>query len=100
MGMLKKPNYNIIFLITSHVIFQNKKDQNIIFSFLKKKINSTIIFPNTKFIGVNKKKIKKEKSNFFFCMYCRMIKEKGVFEYHTATRESNTFALVAPSPVC
>ena len=92
--------YNIIFLITSHVIFQNKKDQNIIFSFLKKKINSTIIFPNTKFIGINKKKIKKEKSNFFFCMYCRMIKEKGVFEYIEAANKINktykniTFCLI------
>lgn len=90
--------YNIVFLISSFVIFQNKDDQNIIFSFLKKKIKSTIIFPNAKFIGIKNKKF--YKSKFFFCMYSRIIQEKGVYEYVEAAKLVNkiypkiTFCLI------
>ena len=77
--------YNLIFLISDRLVFQNKLDKKTVFKFLQKKININIIYPTVKF----KKNVKIKKTNFskiIFTMHCRMIKQKGVMEYIGAAK--------------
>jgi glycosyltransferase involved in cell wall biosynthesis len=78
---LVKLIYNIIFLKTDYVIFQNNQDHKVlIYSILKKFINIKIIYPDLKF--KNKSKVlRKRRKKISFLMFCRLIKEKGTIEY-------------------
>lgn len=81
---------NYIYLISNHVIFQNKDDIKIsIYKYFLKKINYSIVFPtikdSIKRTNLNyKKKTFDKKSKIIFLMFCRLIKQKGVREYFKA----------------
>lgn len=77
--------YNLIFLIGDKTIFQNRLDKKIIFKNLKNYINASIIYPTVKFKKKNLIK-KTNYSNIIFTMHCRMIEQKGVFEYIEAAK--------------
>ena len=78
--------YNLLFLRSQMVIFQNNLDKKIVYKIFNNKINSKIIYPTVKF----KKNIKSKKKNsdkITFTMHCRMIRQKGVIEYINAAKE-------------
>lgn len=81
---------NYIYLISNHVIFQNKDDIKIsIYKYFLKKINYSIVFPtikdSIKRTNLNyKKKNFDKKSKIVFLMFCRLIKQKGIREYFKA----------------
>ena len=82
---------NFIYLISNHVIFQNKDDvKTSVYKFLIKKIHYSIIFPSIK-DSVKKIKFKHKKKSFYkkkiiFLMFCRLIEQKGVREYFKAAK--------------
>ncbi len=76
--------YNIIFLKSKKVIFQNNMDRKIIFPLLSRFIESQIIYPTIKF--KKKVELKKTKKIIIFLMHSRMIKQKGVLEYIKAAQ--------------
>ena len=71
--------YNLIFLRSHKVIFQNNQDKKIIFSFISSYINTSVIYPTVKF--KKKLKFKKTGKKVIFLMHSRMIRQKGVIEY-------------------
>ncbi len=83
---------NFIYLISNHVIFQNKDDvKTSVYKFLIKKINYSIIFPtiknSVKKIRLNhKRKFFHKKKKIIFLMFCRLIEQKGVREYFKAAK--------------
>ena len=83
---------NYIYLISNHVIFQNKDDIKIsIYKFFINKINYSIIFPTIKAsikkIKLNyKRKTFDKKKKIIFLMFCRLIEQKGVREYFKAAK--------------
>ena len=82
--------YNLLFLKSKYVIFQNHQDKKIIYKFLFNKINTKIIYPSVKF----KKKFNKSKAQnnkTIFLMHSRMIKQKGVIEYIDAIKKLSKF---------
>ena len=79
--------YNLIFLRSKIVVFQNYQDLKIIFQAIKQNINYKVIYPTVKFKKkyLNLKKYKKNK--IIFLMHSRMIKQKGVKEYVDAIKK-------------
>jgi glycosyltransferase involved in cell wall biosynthesis len=75
---------NLVFIISNHIIFQNKDDYKIsTFDIIKNSIRYSIIFPTIKSSLKNLVINRKKKSNkkIIFLMYCRLIKQKGVIEF-------------------
>jgi glycosyltransferase involved in cell wall biosynthesis len=82
---------NIIYIISNHIIFQNKDDLDISsYRSLRKFISYSIIFPSIKesikknYSTIKKKSYKNKK--IIFLMFCRLIKQKGVREFLNAAQ--------------